>query len=148
MFKRILLATHGTPGARKAETLAENWARQSGAELAVISIFNDDWKHMTGDDWLNTSTARMQFASYVEDQVNSEMDALEQRLREQFDGLELRFLRRSGVIENQLCKAAEEIGADIVVMGAYQKKQAPGFKARFENRQLHPQLPCPLLVAP
>jgi nucleotide-binding universal stress UspA family protein len=148
MFKRILLATHGTPGARKAEALAADWARKTGAELAVVSIFNDDWKHMTGDDWLNTSTARMQFASYVEDQVNDEMDALEQRLREQFQGLNVRFMRRSGVVEDELCKAAEETGADIVVLGAYQKKQAPGFKARFENRQLHPQLPCPLLVAP
>lgn len=148
MFKRILLATHGTPGAQKAEALAATLVRQNDAELIVLSIFNDDWKHMTGDDWLNTSTTRSRFADYVEEQVNGEMDLLEHRLRQQFEGIQVRFLRRSGVVEEVLCETATEVGADLLLMGAYQKKQAPGFKARFENRKLHPILPCPLLVAP
>jgi hypothetical protein len=40
------------------------------------------------------------------------------------------------------------VDADVVIMGAWQQEQAPGFKDRFENRRLHPQMPCPLVVAP
>lgn len=148
MFKRILLATHGTPGAQKAETLAAQWARTSGAELVVLSIFNEDWKHMTGDDWLNTSTTRNKFGDYVMGQVNAEMDRLQERLEQVFQGLEVRYVRASGNIEQVLAETAEKEQADIVIMGAWQKKQAPGFKARFENRRLHPLLPCPAVVAP
>jgi len=31
MFKKILLSTHGTPGAQKAEDLALSWAEKSKA---------------------------------------------------------------------------------------------------------------------
>ncbi|WP_147820586.1 universal stress protein [Salidesulfovibrio onnuriiensis] len=148
MFKKILLATHGTPGAQKAERLAAQWAAQSGAELVVLSIFNEDWQHMTGDDWLNASATRNRFADYVMGEVNAEMDRLVERLDKNLAGLRPRYRRASGDIAAVLAETAEEEKADVVIMGAYQKKQAPGFKARFENKRLHPMLPCPLVVAP
>ncbi len=55
-MKHILLATHGTPGARKAEALARQWADNYGAKVTVLSIINEAWGDMTCDDWLNTST--------------------------------------------------------------------------------------------
>ncbi len=148
MFKRILLATHGTPGARRAEALAADWAHASGAALVVLSIFNEDWKHMTGDDWLNTSATRNIFGDYVMAQVNAEMDRLTGRLRTDFAGLNVRYLRASGSIARVLAETAAHERADVIIMGAYQKKQAPGFRARFENKHLHPLLPCPVVVAP
>lgn len=147
-MRHILLATHGTPGARRAEDLAAEWARNFGAKLTVLSIVNEDWKHMTGDDWLNTSTARNLFADYVEKEIAGEVRALWTRLEEQFQGLDVAWVRRVGVPENVLCEVAAETGADLIVMGAYQKRQAPGWRARFENRKLHPRLPCPVVVAP
>lgn len=147
-MRHILLATHGTPGAQKAEDLAEEWARRFGARLTVLSIVNEDWKHMTGDDWLNTSTARNLFAEYVEGEIGSEITALWSRLEEKLKGLDTSWVRRVGVPEDVLCAVASEIGADIIVMGTWQKRQAPGWRARFENKKLHPQLPCPVVVAP
>ncbi|MGE4290572.1 MAG: universal stress protein [Desulfovibrio sp.] len=147
-MRHILLATHGTPGAQKAEDLALDWAKHFGARLSVLSVINEDWKHMTGDDWLNTSTARNLFAEYVEGEIESEIQALWTRLKQKFAGLEPGFLRRVGRPENVLCEVAREIDADIIIMGTYQKKQAPGWRARFENKILHPQLPCPVVVAP
>lgn len=47
-----------------------------------------------------------------------------------------------------LAEAAAKVGADVVIMGAWQKNQAPGFKDRIENKHLHPQITCPLVVAP
>ena len=148
MIRKILLATHGTPGARKAEQEALKWAKEYGAELHVLMIMNEDWKHMTGDDWLNTSTTRNKFGDYVTEQVNYEMDLLQERLEKELSDVDVTFIRRGGNIHTVLCDTASEIGADVIVIGAFQKKQAPGFKARFENKHLHPILPCPLVVAP
>jgi nucleotide-binding universal stress UspA family protein len=147
-MRHILLATHGTPGAQKAEDLALEWAGRFGARLTVLSVINEDWKHMTGDDWLNTSTSRNRFAEYVEGEIESEIQALWNRLKTKLEGADPAFVRRVGVPENVLCEVAAEIDADLIVMGAYQKKQAPGWRARFDNKRLHPQLPCPVVVAP
>ena len=69
-------------------------------------------------------------------------------LREDFAGVDIEFLSKSGKLDNALAEAAEKIDADVAIMGAWQKVQAPGFRDRFENKRLHPQMPCPLVVAP
>ncbi|XPV74963.1 MAG: universal stress protein [Desulfovibrio sp.] len=148
MIQKILLATHGTPGARRAEKEALRWAKETGAELSVLMIMNEDWKHMTGDDWLNTSTTRNKFGDYVTEQVNYEMDLLQERLEKELSEVPVTFIRRGGNISEVLCETAKEVGADIIIIGAFQSKQAPGFKARFDNKKLHPLLPCPLVIAP
>ncbi len=147
-MKHILLATHGTPGARKAETLARQWADTYDAKVTVLSIINEAWGDMTCDDWLNTSTTRNNFASYVSGEIASEIQAVWDRVREDFDGVDIEFISKGGKLDNVLAEAAEKVGADVVIMGAWQKVQAPGFRDRFENKRLHPQMPCPMVVAP
>jgi len=147
-MKHILLATHGTPGAGKAEDLTSQWARQYGAKVTVLSIINEAWGDMTCDDWLNTSATRNRFRSYVASEIAMEIEAVWARIRKKFDGVKIDFLSESGKLEDVMANAAEKVGADVVIMGAWQKKQAPGFKDRFENKRLHPQMPCPLVVMP
>ncbi len=148
IMKRILLATHGTPGARKAEALARQWADQYEAQVTVLSIINEAWGDMTCDDWLNTSSTRNTFGSYVAIQITKEIGAVWTRIRKDFDGVEVEFLSKGGKLEDVLAEAAEKVDADVAIMGAWQKNQAPGFRDRFENKHLHPQMPCPLVVAP
>jgi nucleotide-binding universal stress UspA family protein len=147
-MKHILLTTHGTPGARKAEVLAREWADRYGAKVTILSIINEAWGDMTCDDWLNTSTTRNTFGSYVAGEISREIGTLWDRLRQEFQGVDIDFLSKAGKLEDVLAEAAREVDADVVIMGAWQQEQAPGFKDRFENRRLHPQMPCPLVVAP
>jgi len=147
-MKHILLATHGTPGARKAEALAREWADKYGAKVTILSIINEAWGDMTCDDWLNTSTTRNNFGSYVAGEIAKEIDGVWTRIREDFDGVEIDFLSKGGKLEDVLAEAAEKVNPDVAVMGAWQKNQAPGFRDRLENKHLHPQMPCPLVVAP
>lgn len=147
-MKHILLTTHGTPGARKAEVLAREWADRYGAKVTILSIINEAWGDMTCDDWLNTSTTRNTFGSYVAGEISREIGTLWDRLRQEFQGVDIDFLSKAGKLEEVLVEAAREVDADVVIMGAWQQEQAPGFKDRFENRRLHPQMPCPLVVAP
>ncbi|GAU07993.1 universal stress protein [Desulfoplanes formicivorans] len=147
-MKHILLTTHGTPGARKAEALALEWAHRYGAKVTILSIINEAWGDMTCDDWLNTSTTRNTFGAYVAGEISKEIGQLWDRLRDEFQGVEIDFLSKAGKLEDVLAEAAREVDADVVIMGAWQQEQAPGFKDRFENKRLHPQMPCPLVVAP
>jgi uncharacterized protein YjbJ (UPF0337 family) len=114
----------------------------------VLSIINEAWGDMTGDDWLNTSTTRNTFGSYVAGEISREIENHWNRVREDFQGLETDFLARSGRLDETLAATAQETGADVVVMGAWQKHQAPGFRDRFENKRLHPLMACPVVVAP
>ena len=148
VMKHILLATHGTPGARKAETLAREWADKYGAKVTILSIINEAWGDMTCDDWLNTSTTRNNFGSYVAGEIAKEIDGVWTRIREDFDGVEIDFLSKGGKLEDVLAEACEKVNPDVAIMGAWQKNQAPGFRDRLENKRLHPQMPCPLVVAP
>lgn len=147
-MKHILLATHGTPGALKAEVLARMWAEQYGARVSVLSIINEAWGDMTCDDWLNTSTTRNNFGSYVASEIAKEIQGVWNRVRNDFDGIEIDFLSKGGKLDDVLAEAAAKVNADVAIMGAWQKDQAPGFKDRFENKRLHPQMPCPLVVVP
>lgn len=147
-MKHILLATHGSPGARKAEKLAMQWADRYGAKVTVLSIINEAWGDMTCDDWLNTSTTRNRFGSYVAGEIASEIQAIWDRVKADFEGVEIDFISETGALDKALVSAAEKVNPDIVIMGAWQKVQAPGFRDRFQNKHLHPQMPCPLVVAP
>lgn len=50
----ILLASHGTPGARAAERAAFDLCAADG-RLCHLVIVPDFWKGMLGDDWLNNA---------------------------------------------------------------------------------------------
>ncbi|WP_319467335.1 universal stress protein [uncultured Pseudodesulfovibrio sp.] len=147
-MKHILLATHGTPGARKAEALARQWADNYGAKVTVLSIINEAWGDMTCDDWLNTSTTRNRFGKYVAGEIASEIQAVWDRVKNDFNELETDFITESGTLDSALVSAVGKVNPDVVIMGAWQKVQAPGFKDRFQNKVLHPQIQCPLVVAP
>jgi len=147
-MKHILLATHGTPGAQKAEKLAAQWAETYGAKITILSIINEAWGDMTCDDWLNTSTTRNRFGSYVAEEIAKEIGSVWDRLKADLEGKEVNFITRGGKLDDVLAMTAKELEADIVIMGAWQKEQAPGFRDRFENKKLHPQMHCPVVIAP
>jgi nucleotide-binding universal stress UspA family protein len=150
MFNHLLLCTHGTPGAQIAENLvfAELAGKQASIKITVLTVINEDWKLMTGDDWLNTSTTRNTFIEHVDSQLSQEIEADWQRIKARFPRAEsCRFIRTMGPIEQTICKVAAENGCDLIVIGPFQKKQGKGFKARMKNKTFHPLLTCPLLVA-
>ncbi len=63
MFNHLLLCTHGSNGALKAEkyVFEQLWRGRTDVALTVLTVINADWQWMTGDDWLNTSKTRDTF---------------------------------------------------------------------------------------
>ena len=151
MFKHILLCTHGTDGAQKAEDLVFNRLLRNGssaAEITVLTVINEDWKWMLGDDWLNTSKTHRDFLKHVDDQLSREIEADWQRIRNAFPVADQhKFLKIVGPVEKTIAEVAKKLKNDLIVIGPYQKKQGKGFKARLKNRHFHPLLSAPLLIA-
>jgi len=151
MFNHLLLCTHGTPGAQRAEVLvfSDLLKRQPDVEITILTVINEDWRLMTGDDWLNTSATRNTFIRHVDSQLALEIETDWKRIKAQYPHAEnCRFLRTMGPVEETICRVAKENRCDLIVIGPFQKKQGKGFKARIKNKTFHPILTCPLLVAP
>ncbi|MDX1763706.1 MAG: universal stress protein [bacterium] len=151
MFEKILLCTHGTPGAERAEKLVfERFVDNgAGAHITVLTVINEDWKLMTGDDWLNSSRTRNDFRLHVARQVSAEIDEDWARLKKSYPpAAQAHFIKEVGPVEETIAETARSQGCDLIVIGPYQKKQGRGFKARIENKRFHHHLSCPLLVAP
>ena len=151
MFQHILLCTHGTPGARQAEALVFETLLPMfpDAKITVLTVFNQDWDLMTGDDWLNTSTTRNTFRSHVETQLARETEAHWETIRERYPvASQHRFMHVFGPVEETLAEVARKRNCDLVVMGAWQKKMAKGFKHRIKPDKLHPAMAVPMMIAP
>ncbi len=150
MFQNILLATHGTVGARSAEEFAVRLAAEHGASLCYLHVINEDWKWMTGDDWLNTSASRNQFARHVENELYSEAQIILDRVSRKAEEKSLSFTSKTevGNPASIILKTAAEIGADLIVMGARQDKQARGFKSRIPWDKVMNEPYVPILVVP
>jgi nucleotide-binding universal stress UspA family protein len=104
---------------------------------------------MTGDDWLNTSTTRNTFRSHVETQLARETEAHWETIRERYPAASRhRFMHVFGPVEETFAEVAHKRQCDLVVIGAWQKKMAKGFKHRVSPAKLHPILAIPLMIAP
>ena len=159
MFTQILLCTHGSEGAQKAEEYVFHslLPKSPAAHLTILTIVDKDWSIMSSDDWLNTSTTRTQFKDYVDEQLTREIGADWERIKNKFPQAEqAKFVKVAGGIEETIAEVAEKVSSDLIVIGAFYKKpkrlfsvkMAPGLAATLSNEKLHPLLPCPVLTVP
>lgn len=157
MFTNILLCTHGSKGAQKAEKYVfENILPHTEAiAVTVLTIIDKDWSVMTGDDWLNTSGTRNRFMDYVDEQLGREINEDWQRIRSTYALPDsVRFMKVAGGLEETIIHVAEELNNDVVVIGGFYQKprrltsvtMSPGLAATLSKKKLHPHLPCPLLT--
>jgi len=157
MFKNVLLCTHGSDGAKKAEAFVfKKLEADPGLTVTVLTVLDEDWRGMTGDDWLNSSKTQTTFLDHVENQMNEEIAEEWQRIKTSYPVAEhAKFLQSTGNIAETITKAAKKLGCDLIVMGPWCKPKKfsihstrMGLKATMKNKELHPLLPCPLLIAP
>ena len=145
----ILLAYHGTDGAKRAEELAFHIVSPDGGRIVHLLVVPSLWAGMQGDDWLNNASTRDVFGHYVE-------GLLEKDAAEQISAIETRCRRhrlgytpllRVGDPADCLLAAIREIAVDLVVIGPPRPKKTPGLRSRMDLEKLARDLPVPLLVA-
>ncbi len=157
MFKTILLCTHGTPGAMHAERLvfSELYEEFPEIKIIVLSIIDEDWRDMTGDDWLNSSKTHTDFLNHVEQQMRDENEEDWQRIKKTHPAAAMAsFISVVGPIEDMINSQARKLDCDLIVIGPWRKsrrlfnlKMEKGLRARIDPAKLQQDLPCPLLIS-
>ena len=146
---RVLIASHGTPGARAAERAALELAAPAAAIFHLV-VVPDFWKGMMGDDWLNNASTRAAYGRHVESQLAREIEqhrlSLERDIRASGRHYEIKVV--IGKPDEALPDYAAEILPELVVIGAPRPKGTPGLRSRMRVEKLAGALGAPLLVVP
>jgi len=146
---RILLASHGTPGAGAAEQAALSLCA-AGGMIWHLEVVPDFWKGMRGDDWLNNAITQERFGDYVESQLEREIAEHAESLgREVLDrGLSYENLSVLGKPAECLLDLTSREKFDLAIIGSPRPKGAPGYRSRMKMETLVQGLRIPLLVVP
>lgn len=146
-YAQILLASHGTPGARVAETLAIAQCAPGGA-LHHLVVVPDLWQGMMGDDWLNNARTRIAFGDYLEGQLVREVAETVDRVEQAARARALTYCPavRLGRPAECLVALSRELTCDLVVIGAPRPKGAPGLRSRLDLELTVRGLRVPLLI--
>jgi nucleotide-binding universal stress UspA family protein len=147
--RKILLASHGTPGARAAEQAALDLCAADG-RLHHLVVVPDFWKGMLGDDWLNNAAVHVRFGRYVESQLEREIveHAAEVETAAKARGIGYSCELQLGKPADCVAAAAAAADYDLVVVGSPRPKGAPGYRSRLAVETLVRALKSPLLVVP
>jgi nucleotide-binding universal stress UspA family protein len=147
--RAILLASHGTAGARAAERVALDLCA-AGGRLHHLVVIPDFWKGMLGDDWLNNAAVHLRFGRYVEKQLEREIveHAAEVEAQAKRCGLTYSCEVRLGRPAECLAAVAAAGDYDLVIAGSPRPKGVPGYRSRLAVEALVKALKAPLLVVP
>ncbi len=150
MDNRIILASHGTPGARAAEAAALAEAARLGADIAHLYVVPDFWRGMRGDDWLNNTITQQAFGGYIESELareaRAEISRLAQAARDA--GVKLASRAMFGSPADCLLRFATEEAAGLVIIGAPRRKGETGYSSRMKLEPLVRGLAMRLMIVP
>ena len=116
-FRTILFAADFSENSREAFSVACSLAREDKTRLFVLAVAEPDWV-AEGPVYLGQSS--VQFCKEEHDGHRLEM--LKQKLRDVYAPaypMDVEYHARHGDISGQILAAAEEIGADLIVMGTH-----------------------------
>ena len=146
MFNKILIATHGTKGARKAELYAIRLARAFDAELLGLYVIHKGWSSLVGIEWLHASHVRMEFYRYAESQFHQRANQVLDELRSRTEGIKIVTSVRVGEPTDVIAEEAEKNQAEIIVVGTDSSERSEEYRARISIKKLIKKAPCPVLV--
>lgn len=147
--KHILLASHGTAGARAAERAAFALCGPK-TTLHHLIVVPDFWKGMMGDDWLNNASTQDTYGRYVEAELEGEVrrhiaslqrQAAKRRIRYQ---PEVVFGKPEKCLQERLARG--RVG--LVVLGAPRPKGKGGLRSCMLTEKLLRTLGVPALIVP
>lgn len=147
--RSVLLASHGTDGARAAEAAALDIVAPGGT-LHHLLIVPELWQGMSGDGWRINAITEHEFCDYLEAELEREtMEHLSRvagaaRRR----GISYSAASEFGGLEDCLIAAAAKDRYDLIVIGAPRPKGLLGLRSRMRLDKLARRLALPLLIVP
>jgi nucleotide-binding universal stress UspA family protein len=149
-LKKLILASHSTPGAKTAEDEAFRLCKENGAAMHHLLVVPDFWKGMMGDDWLNNAGTQIIYGNYLENQLVQEVAAEIERLSERAkkNGIAYTDEVHLGKPAPCLIDACEKGNFDLAVIGSPRPKGAEGYRSRMDLELLARSLKTRLLIVP
>jgi len=146
-FKKILLASHGTEGARADERAAVSLCA-SNAYMHHLIVVPDLWKGMMGDDWLNNDGTRNTYGRYLETELGKEIDNHIERLSSILLQHKISYSHTIivGKPEECLLEASQAESFDLVVIGSPRPGNMKGLRSRMKLEPLARFLQVPLFI--
>lgn len=148
-LKRILIASHNTPGARAAEELAFSLASKVTRfdHLIVVPEF---WQWMTGDDWLNNAHTQKEYGDYVEAELEREIIEHVDRLKKVAAERDIKYrpIVEKGKPDMILLQCSQRGDYDLVIIGTSRPKGVDGLNSKMLTPKLFPALKVPLMISP
>jgi nucleotide-binding universal stress UspA family protein len=135
MISKIAVGTDGTATANEAVKQAAEIARQFGAQLVLLSVYDETAGPSAGED------IELQWSSNPAARVRSILERLEEDLR--LEGIETETMASAGDPGRVLAQLAEECGADLLVIG--NKGMQRRVLGSVPNTVTH-RAPCSVLV--
>lgn len=147
MFRRILVATHGTAGARLAEEYGIKLARALDAELHALYVIHKGWGSIAGIEWLHASHVRMEFYHYAEAQFRRRAQEVLDAFIARAHALSTMTYVTVGEPGESMAETATAIGADLLIIGPTARVRSEEYQARVSLKKLLKHAPCPVLIA-
>jgi nucleotide-binding universal stress UspA family protein len=146
---KLLLASHGTRGARAAERTALRFCKPGGTIHHLI-VVPDFWKGMMGDDWLNNAATRDTYGRYVESELAAEVQREVRRLDKEARRRRLRYVPEVayGKPADCLLERLRHGKFDLAVLGSPRPRTEPGLRSRMLTEEVLRTARIPLLVVP
>ncbi len=148
-LKHILLASHGSRGARAAERSALALA-SPGTVLHHFIVVPDLWKGMMGDDWLNNASTRDTYGRYLEAELAREIRVQVRRLQREAQRRRLAYRVETvfGKPAQCLAERLKRGDVDLAVIGSPRPRRITGLRSRMLTDKVLQSAAVPLLVVP
>jgi len=145
----VLLASHGTDGAKAAEEVALELCKE-GAHLHHLIVVPTFWQGTTGDDWLQNGSVRNDFRRYLEGELGREVDENFVRFGEAAIKKGLNYTNDMvvGEPDDVILTASEQEKFDLIIMGSIRPKKISGLRSRMLKDKMIRELKTPLLIVP
>ena len=139
LFTKILVATDGSPEARRAERLAAELAAERHARLLLVCVADTRWTH--GPD--EVAYSELQLRAKLREKVDRYLAEASGRVPA---GTPAERSRLEGEPATEILKAASEWGADLLVMGTRGRGRLRGLLLGSTAQEVLHGAKCPVLV--
>jgi nucleotide-binding universal stress UspA family protein len=141
MFQRILVATDFSPASTPALEQSVKMARRDGATLLIAHAYQEP-----GLVELSHAPARVyeEWDHELREAVEKKLQPLVERARK--EGVEARALLLTGFADEAIIKAAEQQGADLIVMGTHGRRGAARLFLGSVASRVISTAPCPVMT--
>lgn len=123
---------------------------EAGGSFTHVLVVPEFWAGMQGDDWLNNASTRDAFARHLEGELAREVDEQIARVKGLAAAAGIRGESRVAIGRptERLLEIANEVRADLVVMGSRRPRGTPGLRSSVDLRRFQAELHAPLMVVP